>query len=57
MIHDDTISRFETAASGARLHDLAARFMTGDHPRLIAFGAFAKMFVVDTADIRPTDGG
>ena len=46
----------EAAAAGAGLDDLSARLVPGDHA-LVAFGALAKMLVIDAANVGAADGG
>ena len=56
VIDDDAVAHAEAAAAGARLDDLAARLVAGDHA-LVAFRAFAQVLVIDAADVRAADGG
>jgi len=45
-----------SAHAGTGRHDLPAGLMPGNHFRLVAFGAFANVVVVDAADIGTADG-
>jgi hypothetical protein len=55
MVNNYAISRLELAATWTDGENLSCRFMASNHSRLVSLGSFAKVFVVDTADIRTAD--
>jgi hypothetical protein len=50
VIHDHAVAYLETAATRTGFDNLSAWFVAGDYS-LVAFRTFAKMLVVDCADV------
>jgi hypothetical protein len=55
VVNDDAVAGLEAAAARACRDDLAARLVAGDHS-LIALRTFAKVLVIDAANIGAADG-
>jgi len=56
VINNSAVARFILSAPRPRLNDLATGFMTGGDS-LISLWPFTEVFMINTTDIRPTDGG
>jgi len=56
VVNQYAVAGFEPATPGTGLYDKAGRFMSGDHS-LVSLWTLAKVFMIDTTDIGPADGG
>jgi hypothetical protein len=56
VVNDDSIALRKTTASRSGLHNLTARFVTGDDS-LITLRALPEVFVVNAANVGTANGG
>jgi hypothetical protein len=56
MIDNDSVACFESPKAGALSNDLPRWLVPGDHARLVAFGTFPEVLMVDGANIGSADG-